>query len=85
VTSVLQGVISNYDTDLFTPLIKRAAELTSTKASADGTKHVGTAAPGRPAERDSPSPGVRTGNRSHHDVQISVYKTAKYKQKSPAR
>ncbi len=31
VTSVLQGVISNYDTDLFVPLIKRAAELTGTK------------------------------------------------------
>jgi len=28
VASVLQGVVSNYDTDLFTPLIKRAAELT---------------------------------------------------------
>ncbi len=28
VASVLQGVISNYDTDLFIPLIKRAAELT---------------------------------------------------------
>jgi alanyl-tRNA synthetase len=28
VTAVLQGVISNYDTDLFTPLIKRAAKLT---------------------------------------------------------
>src|SRR5579872_4521763 len=28
--AVLQGVISNYDTDLFTPLIKRAAELIGT-------------------------------------------------------
>jgi alanyl-tRNA synthetase len=28
--AVLQGVISNYDTDLFTPLIQRAAELTGT-------------------------------------------------------
>jgi alanyl-tRNA synthetase len=30
IAAVLEGVISNYDTDLFTPLIKRAAELTGT-------------------------------------------------------
>jgi len=30
VSAILQGVLSNYDTDLFTPLIKRAAELTGT-------------------------------------------------------
>ncbi len=34
VASVLQGVISNYETDLFTPLIKRAAELTSSAGNA---------------------------------------------------
>jgi alanyl-tRNA synthetase len=28
IAAILQGVLSNYDTDLFTPLIKRAAELT---------------------------------------------------------
>ena len=30
ITAILQGKFSNYDTDLFTPLIKRAAELTGT-------------------------------------------------------
>ncbi len=30
IAAVLQGVISNYETDLFVPLIKRAAELTGT-------------------------------------------------------
>jgi alanyl-tRNA synthetase len=35
IASVLQGVISNYETDLFTPLIKRAAELTGKKTPDD--------------------------------------------------
>jgi alanyl-tRNA synthetase len=64
VAAVLQGVISNYDTDLFTPLLKRAAELTghSTNHAATPTPghvgtaapgHVATAAPGCPAEQSS--------------------------------
>jgi alanyl-tRNA synthetase len=46
VASVLQGVISNYDTDLFTPLIKRAAELTGTSLERELEKeaHAKTAA-----------------------------------------
>ena len=35
VTAVLQGVISNYETDLFVPLIQRAAELTGTPLDAE--------------------------------------------------
>jgi alanyl-tRNA synthetase len=38
VTAVLQGVISNYDTDLFTPLIARAAELTGTSLAKEVEK-----------------------------------------------
>jgi alanyl-tRNA synthetase len=37
IAAVLQGVISNYETDLFTPLIKRAAELTGSASASVGT------------------------------------------------
>jgi alanyl-tRNA synthetase len=50
VAAVLQGVISNYETDLFTPLIKKAAELTGTT-----TGHVGTGA--SPVQSEQGSPG----------------------------
>ena len=38
VASVLQGVISNYDTDLFTPLIAQAAELTGVSLAKEKMK-----------------------------------------------
>src|SRR5579859_1875097 len=40
--SVLQGVISNYETDLFTPLIKRAAELTGISLKTELSKEAHT-------------------------------------------
>jgi alanyl-tRNA synthetase len=45
-SAVLQGVISNYDTDLFVPLIKRSAELTgvSLKKEIEKESHTSSAA-----------------------------------------
>src|SRR6201982_943363 len=47
VTAVLRGVISNYDTDLFVPLIQRAVELTDAKAELRSAGQTRASAPTR--------------------------------------
>ncbi len=54
VASVLQGVISNYDTDLFTPLIKRAAELTESYLRPCGDREL------RPVQAEQGSAGSKS-------------------------
>jgi len=44
VAAVLQGKISNFETDMFTPLIARAAELTGQRASESASQQVGDSA-----------------------------------------
>jgi len=54
VTAVLQGVISNYETDLFTPLIQKASEMTGS-AAGTGASRRGTDEGVRPYTRGGDS------------------------------
>ncbi len=53
--AVLQGVISNYETDLFVPLIRRAAELTRRAAELRSTGQPGAAVPTQASHKSAAS------------------------------
>src|SRR6267154_1212456 len=53
--AVLQGKISNYDTDLFTPLIKRASELTGTGQTSASAVRAEPSSAGFPGHRSAAS------------------------------
>src|SRR3984885_11249562 len=61
--AVLQGVISNYDTDLFTPLIKKAAELTGAELRSAGQP--GAAVPTQDRTADGGRPHMSSGSSEH--------------------
>jgi alanyl-tRNA synthetase len=69
VAAVLQGKVSNFETDLFTPLIDRAAELTGPQASNQVRASAPTQQVSEPANQpfDPPTGASQSGLVSGHD------------------
>src|SRR4051812_1293331 len=72
VTSVLQGVISNYETDLFTPLIQKAAELTLSAGKAGEIRTTG-----RPGAAVPPKAGPK-------DAHVEMAASGRLAEQNPA-
>jgi alanyl-tRNA synthetase len=64
VAAVLQGKVSNFETDLFTPLIQRAAELTGHRVSESAGQQVSESAATPPKQSLDGAPAELVGNAS---------------------
>jgi alanyl-tRNA synthetase len=72
VTAVLEGVISNYETDLFVPLMKRAAELAQVEFSPRRPEESGPAEQGKAKVQLAAIAGIHAGRRAPTGASLRI-------------